>query len=98
MLSAIYVRVDPTLSEGDIRALYTARYANEPFVRVLPAGTLAAMAHTTNTNMCAISVTLTQPGWVTIMSSVDNLAKGAATQAIQCMNIMCGRPETEGLL
>ena len=98
MLSAIYVRVDPSLTEAQVRALYTARYADEPFVRVLPAGMLAAMAHTTNTNMCAISVTLTQPGHVTIMSSVDNLAKGAATQAIQCMNIMCGRPETEGLL
>ena len=97
MLSAIYVRVDPTLSEDDIRALYLARYADEPFVRVLPAGTLAAMAHTTNTNMCGLSVTLTQPGWLTIMSSIDNLAKGAATQAIQCMNLMCGLDETEGL-
>lgn len=98
MLSAIYVRVDPALREDEIRALYTTRYADEPFVRVLPVGMLAAMAHTTNTNMCAISVTLTQPGHVTIMSSVDNLAKGAATQAIQCMNLMCGRPETEGLI
>ncbi len=98
MLSSIYVRVDATLSEADIRALYEKRYANEPFVRVLPAGMLAAMAHTTNTNMCAVSITVTQPGWVTIMSSVDNLAKGAATQAIQCMNVMCGFAETEGLL
>lgn len=97
MLSSIYVRVDPSLSEDAIRALYVARYADEPFVRVLPAGMLAAMAHTTNTNMCALSVTLTQPGWVTIMSSVDNLAKGAATQAIQCINVMCGFDETEGL-
>jgi N-acetyl-gamma-glutamyl-phosphate reductase len=66
-------------------------------VRVVPAGQLSAMAHTTNTNMCAMSVTLAQPGLAIIMSSVDNLAKGAATQAIQCMNIMCGLNETEGL-
>ena len=68
-----------------------------PSAEQLPAGQLAAMAHTTNTNMCAMSVTLAQPGLAIIMSSVDNLAKGAATQAIQCMNIMCGLNETEGL-
>jgi N-acetyl-gamma-glutamyl-phosphate reductase len=98
MLSALYIKVDPSLSESALRALYTEAYANEPFVRVLPAGQLAAMAHTTNTNMCAISVTLGQPGTAIIMSSVDNLAKGAATQAIQCMNIICGLDESAGLL
>ena len=97
MLSGIYVRVDANLDEASLRALYTTAYADEPFVRVLPAGQLAAMAHTTNTNMCAMSVTLAQPGLAIIMSSLDNLAKGAATQAIQCMNIMCGLNETEGL-
>jgi N-acetyl-gamma-glutamyl-phosphate reductase len=97
MLSALYIKIDPALSESAVRALYTEAYANEPFVRVLPAGQLAAMAHTTNTNMCAISVTLGQPGTAIIMSSVDNLAKGAATQAIQCMNIICGLNETAGL-
>jgi N-acetyl-gamma-glutamyl-phosphate reductase len=85
------------LSEAEVRALYTAAYADEPFVRVLPAGQLAAMAHTTNTNMCAISVTLGQPGVAIVMSSVDNLAKGAATQAIQCMNLISGLAETAGL-
>ena len=98
MLSAIYMRIDPQMSESEVRALYTAAYADEPFVRVLPAGQLAAMTHTTNTNMCAISVTLGQPGVAIVMSSVDNLAKGAATQAIQCMNIVSGLTETEGLL
>lgn len=98
MLSALYIKIDSSLSESAVRALYTEAYANEPFVRVLPAGQLAAMAHTTNTNMCAISVTLGQPGTAIIMSSLDNLAKGAATQAIQCMNIICGLDETAGLL
>jgi N-acetyl-gamma-glutamyl-phosphate reductase len=98
MLSGIYVRVDASLDEASLRTLYTQAYAHEPFVRVMPAGQLAAMAHTVNTNMCAISVTLAQPGLAIIMSSLDNLAKGAATQAIQCMNVMCGFAETEGLL
>ncbi|MBM4411986.1 MAG: N-acetyl-gamma-glutamyl-phosphate reductase [Chloroflexi bacterium] len=98
MLSALYIKIDSSLSESAVRALYTEAYANEPFVRVLPAGQLAAMAHTTNTNMCAISVMLGQPGTAIIMSSLDNLAKGAATQAIQCMNIICGLDETAGLV
>ncbi|MFZ9858351.1 MAG: N-acetyl-gamma-glutamyl-phosphate reductase [Roseiflexaceae bacterium] len=98
MLSALYIKIDASLSESALRALYTEAYANEPFVRVLPAGQLAAMSHTTNTNMCAISVTLGQPGTAIIMSSLDNLSKGAATQAIQCMNIVSGLPETTGLI
>ena len=97
MLSAIYVRIDESVDAAALQALYEQTYAAEPFVRVLPAGQLAAMAHTTNTNMCAISVTLAQPGLAIVMSSVDNLAKGAATQAIQCMNIICDMPETAGL-
>lgn len=98
MLSALYVRIDEQVDAPTLQALYEQAYAAEPFVRVLPAGQLAAMAHTTNTNMCAVSVTLAQPGLAIVMSSVDNLAKGAATQAIQCMNIICDMAETEGLL
>jgi N-acetyl-gamma-glutamyl-phosphate reductase len=46
MLSGIYVRVDASLDEATLRGFYQQAYANEPFVRVLPAGQLAAMAHT----------------------------------------------------
>jgi N-acetyl-gamma-glutamyl-phosphate reductase len=97
MLSSIYVRVPETLSEAEARDLYQQQYANEPFVRVLPAGQLAAIAHTSNTNLCTLSVTLARPGLLIILSSLDNLVKGAAGQALQNMNVMFGLDETEGL-
>ncbi|MDZ4717303.1 MAG: N-acetyl-gamma-glutamyl-phosphate reductase [Roseiflexaceae bacterium] len=97
MLSSIYIRVPETLSEAAARELFLQHYANEPFVRVLPAGQLAAIAHTSNTNLATISVTLAKPGLLIILSSLDNLVKGAAGQAIQNMNVMFSLEETEGL-
>lgn len=98
MLSTMYVRVSPELSEERARGLYEELYAGEPFVRVLPAGQLAAIAHTANTNMCAVSITQAAPGHLIVVSSIDNLVKGASGQAIQNMNVVLGFEETEGLL
>jgi N-acetyl-gamma-glutamyl-phosphate reductase len=97
ILSTIYVRVSPELSEDRIHRLYAEQYAGEPFVRLLPLGQLATIAHTAHTNLCAISLTLAQPGLLIVVSSIDNLVKGAAGQAIQNMNVMFGISETEGL-
>ena len=97
ILSTMYVRVPTDWSEERARALYAEQYAGEPFVRLLPAGQLATIAHTTHTNLCAISLTLAQPGLLIVVSSIDNLVKGAAGQAIQNMNVMFGIDETEGL-
>jgi N-acetyl-gamma-glutamyl-phosphate reductase len=98
LLSTIYMRIAPDWTEERVRALYAEQYAGEPFVRLLPAGQLATIAHTTHTNLCAISLTLAQPGTLIVVSSIDNLVKGAAGQAIQNMNVMFGLDETEGLL
>lgn len=97
ILSTIYLRVPENMDEAALRALYTEQYADEPFVRVLPAGQLAAIAHTVHTNTCAISLTLARPGMLIVVSSEDNLVKGAAGQAIQNMNVMFDLPETTGL-
>ena len=97
ILSTMYVRVPLDWSEERARALYAKQYAGEPFVRLLPAGQLATIAHTAHTNLCAISLTLAQPGLLIVVSSIDNLVKGAAGQAIQNMNVMFGIEETEGL-
>lgn len=97
ILSSIYVQVPNDWNEASVRALYNDMYAAEPFVRMLPQGQLATIAHTAHTNMCAISLTLARPGLLTIISSEDNLVKGAAGQAIQNMNVMFGLPETVGL-
>src|SRR5262245_31940397 len=98
ILSTIYVRIPTDWSEERARALYAEQYTGEPFVRLLPAGQHATIAHTAHTNLCAISLTLAQPGLLIVISSIDNLVKGAAGQAIQNMNVMFGLEETEGLL
>ncbi len=98
MLSTIYVRVRPDLSEATIRSLYHEAYAAEPFVKLLPASQLATIAHASHTNLCAISLTLAEPGLLIVASAIDNLVKGASGQAIQSMNVMFGLPETTGLL
>jgi N-acetyl-gamma-glutamyl-phosphate reductase len=98
IVSTMYVRVSPELNEERARTLYAEQYAGEPFVRVLPPGQLAAIAHTADTNACAISITEAIPSLLIVVSSLDNLVKGAAGQAIQNMNVMCGIEETEGLI
>jgi len=98
ILSTIYARIPADWGEDQVRALYAEQYAGEPFVRLLPKGQLATIGHTAHTNMCAISLTLAAPGLLIVVSSIDNLVKGAAGQAIQNMNVMFGLPETEGLV
>ena len=82
----------------DLQQLYTERYADEPFVDVLPNGTMPETRSVKGANMCRISVFRPQQGDTIVVSSViDNLVKGAAGQAIQNMNIMFKFDETLGL-
>ena len=82
----------------DLHALYSSRYAGEPFVDVLPAGTMPETRTVRGVNMCRLSVFQPQDGDTVVISSViDNLVKGAAGQAVQNMNLMFGLPEAAGL-
>lgn len=96
ILSTIYASLGGQLDEAELRSLYEATYANEPFVRVLPAGQLASLAHVNHTNRCAITLTLTG-NMLILTSAIDNLIKGAAGQAVQNMNVVFGLEETAGL-
>jgi N-acetyl-gamma-glutamyl-phosphate reductase len=98
MLSTIYVTLGDDLSAEAAQQLYADSYCHEPMIHILPAGRLASMAHTRQTNMCVISVTWINQRQLVLCSSIDNLGKGAAGQAIQNFNIMFGLPEAEGLL
>ncbi len=103
MLSTLYVRLTPQAAAQDWQAIFRGRYDGEPFVRVLPKGQAASIAHTVNTNYCAISVgpLIEAPGGVPtliVVTSIDNLVKGASGQAAQNMNLMFGIDEREGLL
>ncbi|WP_299202276.1 N-acetyl-gamma-glutamyl-phosphate reductase [uncultured Amphritea sp.] len=86
---------DPT---DGLQELFEQRYANEPFVDVMPAGSLPETRSVKGANMCRISVFRPQnDDTVVVLSVIDNLVKGAAGQAIQNLNIMFGFDETEGL-
>lgn len=83
---------------GDLQRLYEETFAGEPFVDVMPAGSLPETRSVKGANMCRIAVYRPQDGdTVVVLSVIDNLVKGAAGQAIQNMNIMFGLPETAGL-
>jgi len=85
-------------TDVDLHALYSERYQAEPFVDVLPAGTMPETRTVRGVNMCRISVFRPQGGDTVVVSSViDNLVKGAAGQAVQNMNIMFGLAEDTGL-
>lgn len=82
----------------DLHKLYTDRYRNEPFVDILPLGTLPETRSVKGSNMCRISVFRPQGGDTVVVSSViDNLVKGAAGQAVQNMNLMFGLDESNGI-
>jgi N-acetyl-gamma-glutamyl-phosphate reductase len=82
----------------DLQALYERRYANEPFVDVMPAASHPETRSVRGANVCRIAVHQPQGRDIAVVLSViDNLVKGAAGQAVQNMNIMFGLPETMGI-
>jgi N-acetyl-gamma-glutamyl-phosphate reductase len=82
-----------------ISACYAAAYANEPFVRLLEGKALPDTKNVVGTNVCEIAWRLDpRTGRLVVMSAEDNLVKGASGQAVQGMNILCGFPETGGLV
>ena len=84
--------------EVDLQALFEQRYADEPFVDVMPAGSHPETRSVRGANRCRIAVHRPQGGdTVVVLSVIDNLVKGAAGQAVQNMNIMFGLPETAAL-
>ncbi|MBA4142779.1 MAG: N-acetyl-gamma-glutamyl-phosphate reductase [Nitrosospira sp.] len=90
--ATLYARL---VADVDLQALYEKRYANEPFVDVLPPGAHPETRSVRGSNLCRIAVHRPQGGDTAVILSVtDNLVKGAAGQAVQNMNLMFGLPET----
>jgi N-acetyl-gamma-glutamyl-phosphate reductase len=82
-----------------ISACYQSAYGNKPFVRLLEGKALPDTKNVTGTNVCEIAWRLDpRTGRLIVMSAEDNLVKGASGQAVQSMNILCGWPETAGLV
>ncbi|MDR0909271.1 MAG: N-acetyl-gamma-glutamyl-phosphate reductase [Spirochaetaceae bacterium] len=98
ILSTIYIPLKQPIAEDEARGLYENFYRNEPFVRVLPKGLVAATGPVRRSNYCDISVHLSyKKDVLIIISAIDNMVKGAAGQAVQNMNIIFGFEETAGL-
>ena len=82
----------------DLQALFETRYAHEPFIDVLPAGSTPETRSVRGANQCRIAVTTPQHrNTVVVTVAIDNLVKGASGQAVQVMNLMFDLPESSGL-
>ncbi len=94
-LVSCFVATTEPISKEELQELYRERYRGERFVRVLdhPPG----LRDVRDTNECHLYVTVEERGRVLAFSAIDNLWKGAASQAIQNLNLMLGLPEEEGI-
>ncbi len=98
MLTTAYVNLKKTVSLDELNDHFAKFYKNERFVRVLDAGHYANTAHVAGSNFCDIGVQVdTRNQRAIVTSAIDNLMKGASSQAIQNMNLMLGIDETTGL-
>lgn len=99
MLNTIYVKLNVDRSTDALTEIFSRTYKGERFVKVLPGDSIATFQHTVNTNLSVISVKKVENApYAIIVSSIDNLGKGAAGQAVQNFNVMFGLEESEGLL
>jgi N-acetyl-gamma-glutamyl-phosphate reductase len=98
MLTTQYAHLKDHVTADDIRACLKDFYVERPFVRICPPGRLPETMHVKGTNYCDMGFELDEAQRrVILISAIDNLVKGAAGQAVQNMNIMCGLNEIDGL-
>lgn len=99
IFSTIYTQIVKDVTPAQIQATYEEFYRDEPFVRVLPQGTLPNITNVTYSNYCDLAFVKDEhTGRLILFSVIDNMVKGAAGQAIQNMNLKFGLPETTGLM
>lgn len=98
LLATSYVPLAEGWTLENVRQIYESAYADEPLVTLLPAGETARIKEVANTNGAMISLHAATPDTVIVVSVLDNLRKGAASQAVQNANLMLNLPETMGLL
>ena len=89
---------DPSITQEQLQELFEKAYQDEPFVDVMPSGSLPETRSVRGGNQCRLAVYRPEgESTVVVLSVIDNLVKGAAGQAVQNMNIMFGLRETQGL-
>jgi N-acetyl-gamma-glutamyl-phosphate reductase len=99
ILATVYATVrDPGLVTEDLMTIYKSFYRSSPFVRILDGGVYPQTKWAMGTNLCFIGMEVdVRTGRVIVLSAIDNLIKGQAGQAIQCLNAMMEWDETIGL-
>ncbi|MEM7725993.1 MAG: N-acetyl-gamma-glutamyl-phosphate reductase [Cyanobacteria bacterium P01_A01_bin.45] len=99
ILATVYATLrDPGLVRDDIITIYRAFYRNSPWVNICDPGVYPQTKWACGSNQCYIGIEADpRTGRVIVMSAIDNLIKGQAGQAIQCLNIMMNWDETSGL-
>jgi N-acetyl-gamma-glutamyl-phosphate reductase len=98
ILSTIYAKLKKEIALADLHSLYEEFYAKEQFVRICPQGVYPNISSVCGSNYCDIGLAVDpRTKRVIIMAAIDNLIKGAAGQAMQNMNIICGFKEDAGL-
>jgi N-acetyl-gamma-glutamyl-phosphate reductase len=98
ILATITMKLQSGVSSAQVRGVYEKAYANEEFVQLLPEGQMPKTASVLGSNFVAMQVAVDDHTNRLIVSvAIDNLVKGAAGQAIQNANIICGFPENLGL-
>jgi N-acetyl-gamma-glutamyl-phosphate reductase len=99
ILSTIYLRLKERSDVKTVQRCIDDFYAKAPMVRVRRSPTLPQIQHVVRTSFCDLGFQLSPDGKrLVLVSCLDNLLKGAASQAVQNMNLMAGWQETEGLL
>lgn len=97
ILSTIYMKLTKKMDTAAAVAIYKDFYKGKPFVRVAGEGKFPQIRDVVMTNYCDIGIKVTGDTAI-VVSCIDNLTKGAAGQAVQNMNIMCGFDEREALI
>lgn len=97
ILSTLYARLTDTGQASDLQQVFEAFYADEPFIDVMPPGSSPETRSVRASNYVRLAVHRPRPDTVVVLVAEDNLVKGAAGQAVQCMNVMFDLPETMGL-
>lgn len=98
ILSTCYASLKDSPQRKDLVKAFEDFYKEEPFVEILPQGCFPQVKDVVNSNRCQIGLMVDEKRRrVIIVSTIDNLGKGASSQAVQNMNIMCGFEETMGL-
>jgi N-acetyl-gamma-glutamyl-phosphate reductase len=98
ILSTLYGTLVRPTSEVELLNVFQNFYQDQPFIRLHPEGSLPNTIHVRGSNYCDLGIKIDGVrGRVIVVSAIDNLARGAASQAVHNFNLMAGLPETTGL-